>query len=419
MSGLRVATHALLCVVLAACGTPSTSAPAGGTPSAEPKPSTPAATEGGDSPSATAAPVAGDPPPLALELVADDLESPIGLLGAPGGWILVNEQAGRVVAVRPADGQRVDVVNLTDRIRSGGEQGLLGLALHPEWPAVGRAWVHYTATDGSAILSEVSGSQDGEAAPRLDASSERILLQVPDPYSNHNGGQLAFGPDGYLWLGLGDGGAGGDPHGHGQDPTTLLGSILRLDVSEPGAYAVPTGNPFADGGGAPEVYLYGLRNPWRFSFDATTGLLWIADVGQGSFEEVDRLDPANAGANLGWNVMEGAHCFERADCETEGLVLPLAEYGRDVGCSITGGHVYSGSAVVGLEGWYLAGDYCTGNLVGVPSDAEPPDDGTALSLRVLLATELSISSFGVGTDSELYVADLAGGAVYRIVAAGG
>lgn len=418
MSGFRTAALALICMVLAACGTPSTSAAPGDSSSDGPRPSGPATTPDGESPSATAAPVAGDPPPLALELVAADLESPIGLLGAPGGWLLVNEQAGRVVAVRPSDGQRVDVVDLTDRILAGGEQGLLGLALHPEWPQVGRAWVHYTATDGSAILSELSGTQDGDAAPTLDAASERILLQVPDPYANHNGGQLAFGPDGYLWLGLGDGGAGGDPHGHGQDPSTLLGSILRLDVSEPGAYSVPADNPFVDGGGAPEVYLYGLRNPWRFSFDTGTGLLWIGDVGQGSFEEVDRIDPASAGANLGWNIMEGAHCFERADCVTDGLVLPLAEYGRDIGCSITGGFVYRGDAVAGLDGWYLAGDYCTGNLVGVPSDADPPDDGTALSLRVLLATELSISSFGVGADGEVYVADLATGSVHRIVAGG-
>ena len=418
MSGPRTAALALICLVLAACGTPGPSASGGGSSSDDPQPSAPDATTDAESPSATAAPVAGDPPPLALELVAEGLESPIGLLGAPGGWILVNEQAGRVVAVRPADGQRADVMDLTDRILAGGEQGLLGLALHPQWPAVGRAWVHYTATDGSAILSELSGTQDGEAAPTLDASSERILLQLPDPYANHNGGQLAFGPDGYLWVGLGDGGAGGDPLGHGQDPSTLLGSILRLDVSEPGTYSVPADNPFVDGGGAPEVYLYGLRNPWRFSFDTPTGLLWIGDVGQGSFEEVDRIDPASAGANLGWNIMEGAHCFDRADCVTDGLVLPLAEYGRDIGCSITGGYVYRGSAVAGLDGWYLAGDYCTGNLVGVPSDADPPDDGTAFGLRVLLATELSISSFGVGADGEVYVADLATGGVYRIVAGG-
>ena len=192
------------------------------------------------------------------------------------------------------------------RISSGGERGLLGLALHPDWPDVGRAFVHYTDLNGNTVLSEVAGTQDGDGPPILDPASERVLLQEIQPYSNHNGGQIAFGPDGYLWMGLGDGGAGDDPHGHGQDTSTLLGSILRLDVSTPGAYAIPPDNPFADGGaGRPEIYLFGLRNPWRFSFDPQTGALWIADVGQNAFEEIDRVDPvADAGANLGWNVME-------------------------------------------------------------------------------------------------------------------
>jgi glucose/arabinose dehydrogenase len=242
-----------------------------------------------------------------------------------------------------------------------------------------------------------------------------VLLTVEQPFPNHNGGQLAFGPDGYLYLGLGDGGSGGDPQGNGQNPATLLGSIVRIDVNGDEPYAIPADNPFADGaGGAPEVFLYGLRNPWRFSFDRGTGQLWIADVGQNAYEEIDRVDPAaDAGANLGWNLMEASHCFV-AGCSPEGLVLPITEYGRDAGCSVTGGFVYRGTAIEGLAGWYLFSDYCSGLIFGVPSDAAP---GTAP--RLLLETGLSVSSFGQDSDGELYVADIAGGGIYRIVPGGG
>jgi hypothetical protein len=280
--------------------------------------------------------------------------------------------------------------------------------------------VHYSDRNGDTVLSEFTGSQDEGAAPSLDAASEEVLLTVAQPFANHNGGQLAFGPDGYLWFGLGDGGSGGDPLGNGQNPSALLGSILRLDVSAPGAYAIPADNPFADGAdGAPEVYLYGLRNPWRFSFDSETGLLWVADVGQESYEEVDRIDPATAaGANLGWNLMEASHCFAEQACTSDGLVLPIAEYGHDQGCSVTGGLVYRGGDVDGLQGWYLFGDYCTGLFFGLPSDAEAPADGSALAPRVLLETGRSISSFGTDTDGELYLTDIGGGTLSRIVAGG-
>ncbi len=311
-------------------------------------------------------------------------------------------------------------LDITDRVLGESERGLLGLVLHPDWPEDGRAFVHYSDLNGDTVLSELAGTQDGEAAPVLDPASERVLLTVDQPFANHNGGQLAFGPDGYLWFGLGDGGSGGDPLGNGQNPSALLGSILRLDVSEPGRYTVPPDNPFADGsGGAPEVYLYGLRNPWRFSFDPETGLLWIADVGQGAYEEIDRIDPAaDAGANLGWNLMEGAHCFSVEACSSDGLVTPLAEYGHDQGCSVSGGHVYRGGSIDGLRGWYLFGDYCSGLLFGIPSDVEASADGSALAPRVLLETGRSISSFGTDTEGELYLTDIGGGALLRIVAGG-
>jgi glucose/arabinose dehydrogenase len=406
----------VLIAMVTACGTPP--APSSAAPGARGTPTPSRSPTATVEPSATAAAVAGEPPLLALEPVADGLAFPINITTAPGGWLLVNEQDGRVVALRPGTGERADVVDLGDRIRSGGEQGLLGLVLHPDWPAVGRAFVHYTANDGSAVLAELAGTQDGDAAPVLEAASERLLLGIPDPYPNHNGGQLAFGPDGHLWIGLGDGGAGGDPLGHGQDLDTLLGSILRLDVSTAGAYAIPPDNPYAGGGGAAEVYLSGLRNPWRFSFDAETDALWIADVGQNGFEEIDRLDPvADAGANLGWSIMEGTHCFADPGCSAEGLTLPLAEYGRDLGFSVTGGYVVRGGTVAGLAGWYVFADY-GGNILGVLADTPAPTDGTALTPRVLIGSDLSVSALGLGDDGELYVADYQGGVLYRVVAGG-
>ena len=353
---------------------------------------------------------------MALETIAEGLDAPIGITSAPGGWLLVNERAGRVIAIHPERGDRTTALDITDRVSGDGERGLLGLVLHPNWPDDDRAFVHYSDRDGNTILAELTGTQDGDAAPMLDPGSEQVLLNVEQPFPNHNGGQLAFGPDGYLWFGLGDGGSGGDPLGNGQDTSTLLGKILRLDVSEPGGYAIPDDNPFADGAdGAPEVYLYGLRNPWRFSFDAESGLLWIADVGQNAYEEVNRLDPeASAGANLGWNVMEASHCFADPACSADGLVLPLAEYGRDAGCSVTGGHVYRGETIDGLAGWYLFSDYCGGLIYGIPSDAE----GTALAPSVLLETGQAVTSFGTNDAGELYLTDIQGGLLSRIVAGG-
>jgi glucose/arabinose dehydrogenase len=355
--------------------------------------------------------VSSEPPALALEQVATGLADPIGIASMPDGRLLVNERAGRVLVVDPAAGTATVALDITDRVRGEGEQGLLGLALHPDWPADPRAFVHYSDRDGNTVLATFMAS-DADA-PALDPGSERVLLRVTQPYANHNGGQLTFGPDGMLYLGLGDGGSGGDPQGNGQNPSTLLGSVLRLDADAGEPYGIPADNPFADGdGGAPEVYLYGLRNPWRFSFDRATDALWIADVGQGEWEEVTRLRlPDDAGANLGWNVLEGTHCFVDAGCDPAGFVLPIAEYGHDQGCSVTGGHVYRGSAIAGLAGWYLFSDYCSGTLFGVPSDTEE----IGLAPRLLLETDASVAAFGEAVDGEIYIADLRSGAVYRIV----
>lgn len=412
---------AMAAIVLAACTAdePRPSVTAAPTASATPLPEpTVSASVGPSEPSAapTEQPIAEDPPPLALEVVATGLESPIGIAPAPDGWLIVNEQAGRAVAVDPGSGETSTVIDIRDRVGAGGERGLLGLVLHPDWPDDARAFVHYSDRSGDTVLSEFRGSQEDGAAPTLDPGSETVLLTADQPFGNHNGGQLAFGPDGHLWMALGDGGDGGDPLGNGQNPATLLGSLLRLDTSSRGTVAIPEDNPFADGdGGAPEVYVYGLRNPWRFSFDRATGLLWVADVGQGAWEEVSRLDPATAGANLGWNVMEGAHCFGGGGCSSEGLVLPVAEYGRESGCSVTGGHVYRGDDIAELRGWYLMGDFCSGLLFGVRSDTP---DGEVVTPLVLLETGARISSIGVDDAGELYLSDLGAGSIARIVRGG-
>ena len=427
-------------LLLAACGgpdpTPSTSGKPGPvrSPSTPPAPTTPpppttpgSPSRPSDRPSASPPPVASEPPALALEVVAEGLAAPIGMATGPPGWLLVQEQEGRVMAVALSSGETSVPLDITDRVLGGGERGLLGLALHPNFGGDDlRAYVHYSDGAGNTVLSEFLVT-DFALPPRLDPATERVLLRVEQPFANHNGGQLAFGPDGYLWFGLGDGGSGGDPLGHGQNPATLLGSILRVDVDDiPGdgtdaiGYGIPIDNPFSDGAnGAPEVYLYGLRNPWRFSFDRETDALWIADVGQNAFEELNRVDPvAGAGGNLGWNLMEASSCFV-GGCSPEGLILPVAEYGRDLGCSVTGGHVYRGDALEELAGWYLFSDYCTGHLFGVRSDIPGTAAGErATAPRVLLETGANVSSFGEDTDGELYLADHASGTIYRIVGGG-
>jgi glucose/arabinose dehydrogenase len=355
--------------------------------------------------------VSAEAPPLAVTAVGSGFVDPIGVVGAPGGWLLVNERPGRIVALDPATGMTKVALDITDRVLGGGERGLLGLVLAAGWPDDARAFVHYTDRDGNTVLSVFDAAADADGVPIIDAGSEAIVLRQVQPFANHNGGQLAFGPDGYLWMALGDGGSGGDPQGNGQNPNALLGKLLRLDVSGTAGYAIPPDNPFADGElGSPEVALYGLRNPWRFSFDRLTGLLWIGDVGQNAFEEIDRVDPvAELGANLGWNRMEGAHCFNAAECDQSGLTLPVVEYGRALGCATIGGFVYRGDAIPGLRGWYLFSDSCSGLLFGIPSDATGVNDP-----RTLLETGVGISSFGEGADGELYLAGLGSGTIYRI-----
>jgi glucose/arabinose dehydrogenase len=415
-----------LVAALAGCSASSpTSAPASSPPSegagSEPPSEAPASAAPSDAaPSGSAGATPDGPGPIALEPIADHLASPIGFATVPDGSLLVHERRGRVVQIDPATGEQSVFLDIEDRVGAGGEQGLLGLALHPDWPAVADAFVNYTDNDGNTVVSRI-GVSDLPSPPRLDPATEEVLLRVEQPFPNHNGGQLAFGPDGYLYIGLGDGGSGGDPFGNGQNPDALLGKILRIDVigdpaGEP--YAIPPDNPFVPGGGAPEAFLTGLRNPWRFSFDPQTGALWIADVGQEAWEEVNRVDPTtDGGANLGWNLMEGTHCYGDEPCPADGLVLPVTEYDHGAGCSVIGGEVYRGSAIPSLIGWYVFSDYCSGTVFGVRAEVAAPGPGQPASAPQVLLDETfaSFSAFGIDASGELYAADVEGGIVYRIV----
>ena len=354
---------------------------------------------------------------LDLQVVVSGLESPLDVAIRPGdpGSMLIVEQAGRVRVVRDAALTDEPFLDMAGIVTSGGEQGLLGLAVHPD-PADGRVFVYYTALDGSQVMS--SFRTDPADPDRALGDSERVLLRMEDPFANHNGGGLAFGPDGYLYVSTGDGGGGGDPLGSGRRLDTLLAKILRLDVDvaadSSAPYVIPADNPFANRAGAlPEIWLTGLRNPFRIRFDGTTGDLWIGDVGQGEWEEIDRAPAGVGGLDFGWNVMEGFHCFEGDGCAQDGLTPPVAEYGHDQGCSVTGGDVYRGTNQPALAGSYVFADYCSGRFWVLDADAEGRQEPT-----VVLESGRSISSIARGPDGELYATDLGSGELLKIVAVG-
>ncbi|WP_456448453.1 PQQ-dependent sugar dehydrogenase [Deinococcota bacterium DY0809b] len=340
---------------------------------------------------------------VGLEPVAAGLEKPLFLTQEPGGPLLVLEQRGRILAL--AGTQKTLWLDVRGRVSCCGERGLLGLAFHPDYTKNRRFFLNYTDRRGRTVIEEYRGGRP-----------YRVLLTIDQPYANHNGGHLAFGPDGYLYIGTGDGGSGGDPQGNAQNPRSLLGKMLRIDVDRGNPYAVPEDNPFvANPRYRPEIWALGLRNPWRYSFDRATGDLFIADVGQNKWEEVDYV-PApmstSGGWNFGWNVMEGNHCFKPAkNCKRAGLVPPILEYGHDQGCSITGGYVYRGQAIPDLVGAYLYGDYCSGKIWAARWT------GNRWESRLLLQTKLRIGSFGEDAAGEVYVVDHGGGAVYRLVPA--
>lgn len=368
--------------------------------------------------------------PVALQRAFPALvfSAPLGLLQAPADatrWYVI-EQGGTVrsFANDPAVATSSVYVNLGGAVTSGGETGLLGMAFHPNFPADPRIYLSYTATVGAQLVSRLSVFQTTNSGQTFLPASEIILLAVNQPESNHNGGHILFGPDGYLYMGLGDGGGNGDVHGtigNGQNINTVLGKILRINVNAPQSpYGIPAGNPFAanplcNTGGTgttpcPEIYAYGLRNPWRFSFDRDTAMLWIADVGQNAWEEIDRI--GSAGVNLGWRCREGAHAFNASCGAATNLVEPVAEYDHSVGQSITGGFVYRGSAYPTLQGNYVFGDFISGRLFFIAGNT--PSSST-LSVTAGAITGRSIAAFGEGTDRELYAVDYAGGGIYRVI----
>ncbi|MEE8464893.1 MAG: PQQ-dependent sugar dehydrogenase [Dehalococcoidia bacterium] len=325
-----------------------------------------------------------------------------------GGRFFVTEQAGRVMSfpISPGPSEASVFLDIRDRVNRGGnEEGLLGLAFDPEFESNGYFFVYYSATNPRrSVISRFS------SADTAKPESELIVLEISQPYQNHNGGQLAFGPDGMLYIGLGDGGRGGDPQGNGQNLSTLLGSILRIDVSGvgPGAgYVVPAGNPFIELPTARgEIWAYGFRNPWRFSFDRQNGDLWAGDVGQNSYEEVDLV---LRGGNYGWNTMEGGHCFSpRTGCDPSGTESPVIEYSADRGCSVIGGYVYRGAGIPSLNGAYLYGDFCSGEI-----HAFRFSNGEVAGHRLLVDSGLSITSFGEDESGEIYVLSQDGG-IYRL-----
>lgn len=321
--------------------------------------------------------------------------------GAAGGWYVI-EQPGRLMRFddRP-DVDAVDVViDLRGQVDSNGnEEGLLGFAFHPDFATDGRLFLSYTGFDGGAARSFVSSFRSTDGGQTFDPASEEVLLSIDKPFANHNGGHIEFGPDGDLYVATGDGGSGGDPLGNGQNVFTLLGAILRIDVDGDAPYEVPADNPFVGRDGRDEIFAYGLRNPWRFSFDAVTGDLWAGDVGQNRWEEINRIE---RGGNYGWNEREGFECF-RADCQREGLVDPVHAYPRSEGRSVTGGYVYRGTELPELEGVYVYADFVTGRVWGLRPDAE-----SGGWTNELLLTSSSVASFSVDEDRELYILQLSG-----------
>jgi uncharacterized protein (TIGR03437 family) len=328
--------------------------------------------------------------------------------GDGSGRLFLVDQSGVIRILKNGSVSPTPFLDIHTRVTNDGERGLLGLAFPPGFAQKQRFYVDYVDINGNTVIAQYRVTANPDIA---DPASETALLHITQPFTNHKGGQVRFGPDGYLYIGMGDGGSGGDPMGNGQNLNTLLGKLLRIDVeSSPGQVRIPPDNPFVNNTGARgEIWAYGLRNPWRFSFDRATNDLWIADVGQDTYEEVD-LQPAasHGGENYGWNRMEGFHCYT-AGCSTEGITLPVAEYTHtDGACSITGAFRYRGTLSPGLRGTYIYGDYCNGHISGLEWN------GSAWSSRLLLASGFGITTFGEDEAGEVYVADNKTGVVYHI-----
>jgi glucose/arabinose dehydrogenase len=404
-SPIRTALAGLTAAVMLAGLVPAvTAAPARGTETA-PSAVTPAA------PSAAA---------VKLTVVATGLSDPVLATSPNDGTqrLFIVQKTGSIRIVQNGVLQPGTFFDISKWVSKGGEQGLLGLAFHPSFKTNRKFYVNYTDVNGNTVVREYKAS--ATSPNHVQSGSGRTIIRIAQPYANHNGGNLAFGPDGYLYIGMGDGGSGGDPGNRAQNVNSLLGKMLRINInftSGSKAYRIPSTNPYVGKAGLDEIWQRGLRNPWRFSFDKVTGNLWIGDVGQNRYEEVDRAVKASTGAgrgyNWGWHVMEGFHCYVPASgCSTSGKRLPLLEYSHSTNsrCAVTGGYVYRGTAIPSLVGWYVFGDYCSGEVLAVSSAASSKPAPVTLFGT---GSGRMVSSFGQDWAGELYVVDL-GGTVYRI-----
>jgi len=416
-----LAAVTLVAVLIAGCGTTSSPAPTAAGPTTTPTATPAPSADSSATPAATPAPSAAlTPPRIGLHEVVKGLDSPLDVAaeGGAADRIFVVEQPGRIRVVTNGQLATQPFLDISGRISAGGERGLLGLALHPDFPNDPRFFVDYTNEDGDTVISSFEQSLDADAA---DPESERILLTIKQPFANHNGGAVVFGPDGMLYIALGDGGSGGDPQGNGRSLKTHLAKILRIDVNVPKgqtpAYKIPADNPYAsgEGGALPEIWLTGLRNPWRMHFDPLDGDLWIGDVGQGAWEEIDVARAGVGGLDYGWNTMEGAHCYQPAsDCDQAGLTLPVSEYDHSLGCAVIGGVVARGAAEPSFVGWYFFSDSCSGNVWVI----DPAKDTPQEPIRVLDSGR-NISAFGQDADGNVYLTDLSSGTLLQAVPQGG
>ncbi len=425
-TGVAFVTVAILVV---ACGTTAASAPvvtpdpsASASAAGSSAPTTIASSASGPSATASGATTAPFDPTgqtVEAEVILKGFDSPLDIAdpGDGSGRLFVVEQGGRIRVVKAGTILPQPFLDISNRITSGGERGLLGLAFHPGFPTDPRFFVDSTDPDGNTVVSswQISATNPDMADP----ASEMVLLHITQPFANHNGGAVQFGPDGMLYVALGDGGSGGDPQGNGQRLDTLLAKILRIDVDVPSGttspYVVPPDNPFVSNPQArPEIWLTGLRNPWRIRFDPPTGDLWIGDVGQNKWEEIDVARAGVGGLDYGWNLMEGFHCYQPADgCDQTGLTLPLAEYDHSEGCAVIGGVIVRDARQGLLNGGYLFGDACSDNLWLM----DPNGDGRR---EPIIAAHLgrTLSSIGQAADGTVYATSLSTGELLRLHAPG-
>ncbi len=415
---------AALSLLLAACGAPAEITATPGllqlpSPSAlPPGPTLPATTAPTPtqplppSPTATVLPEFPDPAGYRWVPVISGPELPVDIqnAGDGSGRLFIVEKRGRILIWKDSQLMPVPFLDIADKVDSlSSERGLLGLAFHPDYAQTGLIFVNYIDLNGNTVIARFHVSADDPN--RVDPASEVDLLHVDQPYANHNGGGLVFGPDGFLYIGLGDGGSAGDPLGNGQNLQTRLGKMLRIDVDHGDPYAIPSDNPFAKGGGLPEIWAYGLRNPWRFSFNSRTGSLFIADVGQDTWEELDVVPAGTPGGiNFGWSYYEGNHPYKNQPPAGANFTFPVAEYSHNEGCSVTGGYVYHGATLPEWQGIYFFGDYCSGTLWGMLKDGEGN-----WQVKDLFNTGMQITTFGEDEAGEIYLADYRSGRLSMLV----